>query len=56
VTRAWKGYDWEAMDRLHRKGYIANPRGSARSVAITEKGKVKAKQLFRQLFGFGTAP
>jgi hypothetical protein len=25
-TRAWKGYDWEHMNRLHEKGYIDNPR------------------------------
>jgi hypothetical protein len=39
------------MDRLHQKGYIADPRGKAKSVVITEEGSVRAKQLFRQLFG-----
>ena len=23
--RAWKGFDWDAMDRLHKKGMIDNP-------------------------------
>ena len=23
--RAWKGHDWGAMDRLHKKGMIENP-------------------------------
>ena len=23
--RAWKGHDWSAVDRLHKKGMIANP-------------------------------
>jgi hypothetical protein len=50
-TRAWKGHDWAAMDRLHQKGYIADPRGKAKSVVITEQGKVKAAQLFHQIFG-----
>jgi len=50
-TRAWKGHDWAAMDRLHEKGYIADPRGKAKSVVMTEEGKVKAAELFRQLFG-----
>jgi hypothetical protein len=50
-TRAWKGHDWDAMNRLHEKGYIADPRGKAKSVVITEQGKVKAAELFRQLFG-----
>lgn len=21
-ARAWKGFDWDAMDRLHQQGYI----------------------------------
>ena len=50
-TRAWKGHDWIAMDRLYRKGYIGDPKSKANSVAITEQGKVKAAQLFRQIFG-----
>jgi hypothetical protein len=24
-SRAWKGLDWEAMNRLHEKGFISNP-------------------------------
>jgi hypothetical protein len=50
-TRAWKSYDWAAMERLHQKGYIADPKGRAKSVAITEEGKAKAELLFLQLFG-----
>jgi hypothetical protein len=23
--RAWKGFDWDAMDRLYKKGLIQNP-------------------------------
>ena len=23
--RAWKGFDWAAMGRLHEKGYITDP-------------------------------
>jgi hypothetical protein len=25
--RAWKGFDWDALDRLYEKGFISNPRG-----------------------------
>lgn len=50
-VRAWKGYDWAAMERLHLKGYIEGPRSKAKSVVITEQGKIKATQLFRQIFG-----
>jgi hypothetical protein len=50
-TRVWKGHDWATMGRLHEKGYIANPKVLAKSVAITEEGKEKAEQLFLRLFG-----
>ncbi len=26
--RAWKGFDWETMNRLHEKGYISNPKSA----------------------------
>ena len=29
-TRAWKGLDWDAMDRLHDKGDIGNPKSKAK--------------------------
>jgi Domain of unknown function (DUF6429) len=25
-ARAWKGHDWNVLDRLHAKGYISDPR------------------------------
>jgi hypothetical protein len=34
--RAWKGFDWDAMHRLHEKGYISDPVGKAKSVVFTE--------------------
>jgi hypothetical protein len=49
-TRAWKGHDWKAMDRLHKKGLISDPKGKAKSVAITPEGRKKSEELFRQLF------
>jgi hypothetical protein len=36
--RAWKGLDWEAMNRLHEKGMIGDPVGKAKSVMLTEEG------------------
>ena len=36
--RAWKGHDWEAMNRLHSKGLILNPVDKAKSVVLTEQG------------------
>ena len=34
--RAWKGLDWDVMDRLHEKGMIRDPKGKAKSVVLTE--------------------
>ncbi len=49
--RAWKGHDWDALDRLHEKGYIGNPKRQAKSVVVTEEGRVRAEALFRTHFG-----
>jgi len=48
--RAWKGFDWAAMERLHQKGLIANPANKAKSVVLTDEGLVRAKELFYALF------
>ena len=48
--RAWKGFDWCALDRPHRKGMISDPVGKARSVVFTEEGQREAERLFRALF------
>ena len=37
-VRAWKSFDWDAMNRLFEKGYILNPVVKAKSVVLTEKG------------------
>jgi hypothetical protein len=50
-ARAWKGFDWDAMDRLHEAGYITDPKGKAKSVVFTEEGLVRAKELLAALFG-----
>ena len=49
-ARAWKGFDWETLNRLHDKGYISNPVGKAKSVTMTEEGFLKAKALFEKHF------
>ena len=48
--RAWKGFDWEALNRLHDKGMIGNPVGRAKSVALTEEGLRESERLFTQMF------
>ena len=49
-ARAWKSFDWEAMDRLHRKGLISDPVSKAKSVMLTETGLRRAEEAFRRLF------
>jgi hypothetical protein len=29
--RAWKGFEWDALNRLHEQGFISNPLGNAKS-------------------------
>jgi Domain of unknown function (DUF6429) len=50
-ARAWKGFDWDAMDRLHQAGLISEPRGRAKSVVFTEVGLERAERLLEELFG-----
>ena len=50
-ARAWKGFDWGALDRLHEAGYISDPRGKAKSVVFTDEGLKRAEQLLDRLFG-----
>lgn len=49
--RAWKGHDFDMLDRLYEKGYIYNPKGKAKSVVFTDKGLTKAEEIFDGLFG-----
>ena len=48
--RAWKGHDWDAMDRLYRKGMIHDPVGKTKSVVLTDEGLAESERLFRHLF------
>jgi hypothetical protein len=48
--RAWKGFDFEVMDRLHDKGMILEPAGKAKSVVLTEEGLLRSKELFEAMF------
>ncbi len=50
-ARVWKSFDWDAMGRLHEKGYISDPVSKAKSVVLTEQGLKEAERLCRKLFG-----
>jgi hypothetical protein len=49
-ARVWKSFDWEAMNRLHEKGFITDPRSKALSVVFTEEGMARAEELLVRLF------
>ena len=51
ITRAWKGFDWDSLDRLHGRGLIADPKSKAKSVVLTDEGASLAEELFRRHFG-----
>ena len=50
-TRAWKGHDWDALNRLYEEGLISDPKSEAKSIALSEEGARRSKELFFKLFG-----
>lgn len=50
-VRAWKGLDWDSLNRLHEKGYISDPRSKAKSVMLSQEGARLSEELFRKHFG-----
>ena len=49
-ARAWKGFEWETMNRLYRKGLIDNPRGKAKSVVMSPAAVEQSRTLFEKYF------
>jgi hypothetical protein len=49
-SRNWNGFDFDALDRLHEKGMIENPVGSAKSVVLTAEGLERSRRLFESMF------
>lgn len=49
--RAWKGHDWEALGRLHAKGWIGDPVSKAKSVTLSPEAVEEARRLFDEIFG-----
>jgi len=48
---AWKGMDWDVLDRLHEKGFIGEAKNKNKSVTFTDRGAELAEKLFNQYFG-----
>ena len=49
-ARAWKGFDWDTMDRLFDNGLISDPKSKAKSVIMTEEAFKKSAALFKKHF------
>jgi hypothetical protein len=52
-AKAWKGLDWDTLDRLQKKGYIGDPKSKSPTIMLTEEGEKRSKGLFVQHFGIG---
>ncbi len=50
ANRVWKTHDYEALDRLYKKGYITDPGTESMSVALTDSGIAEAERQFAKLF------
>lgn len=48
--RAWKGFDWSAMNRLYDRGMICDPVGKTKSVVFTDEGLRRSEELFLAMF------
>ncbi|KHK61018.1 hypothetical protein PI86_00725 [Burkholderia sp. A9] len=56
-NRAWKSFDWDALNRLHERGLIGDPVNKAKSVVLTDEGLLESERLFTRLFvDSGAAP
>jgi hypothetical protein len=53
-TRAWKGVDWNASNRLHERGLIDDPKNKNQSVIFTEEGLALARASAERLFSSGS--
>jgi hypothetical protein len=45
-----EAHDWDALNRLYRKGMINHPVGKAKSIVLTDEGLSESERLFRKLF------
>lgn len=51
---AWKGFDFETMNRLHEQGFISNPVNRKKSIWLTAEGLERGRQIADRLFGVRT--
>jgi hypothetical protein len=51
---AWKGFDFEIMNRLHEHGFISDPVNRKKSIWLTNEGLERGRQIADRLFGIRT--
>jgi hypothetical protein len=51
ITRAWKGHDWDVLNRLHEKALISDPKNKNKSVGLSEDAAQESAKLFWKYFG-----
>ena len=51
---AWKGFDFETMNRLHEQDLISNPVNKSKSIWLTAEGLERGRQIADRLFGVRT--
>jgi Domain of unknown function (DUF6429) len=56
LTRSWKGYAWEVVDRLHAKGLISDPGTKAKSVELSDDAARRSRELFLKHFAAVSSP
>ncbi|QTD91536.1 DUF6429 family protein [Burkholderia anthina] len=49
-NRAWKSFDWDALNRLHERGLIGDPVNKTKSVILTDEGLRESERLLRRQF------
>jgi hypothetical protein len=49
-NRAWKNFDWDALNRLYERGLIGDPVNKTKSVILTDDGLRESERLFKQRF------
>ncbi|MBI1370745.1 MAG: hypothetical protein GC162_19070 [Planctomycetes bacterium] len=50
-NKAWKGFDADALSRLHQRGLISDPHDRSLTLTLSPEALTRAKQLRDQLFG-----
>ena len=48
--QAWKGVDFETMNRLHEHGFISDPVNKNKSIRLTAEGLERGRQIADRLF------